>query len=159
MNRLHAQMQAFVSESQRAAELEEKRRYRFLAEKHLLLSNTFLQFFGRVSWGAQREGSHGALLRTVPSVSWVQAGMSLPSSLSLLFLPRQAFISLLYSLHLFLRLHVPLFICIIRCSLIYLFMILLANSFTSSSIDSFTCEHLFSHACLHKLTIHKFANL
>lgn len=49
VNRLHAQMQAFVSESQRAAELEEKRRYRFLAEKHLLLSNTFLQFFGRVS--------------------------------------------------------------------------------------------------------------
>ncbi|MBZ3872497.1 Brain-specific angiogenesis inhibitor 1-associated protein 2-like protein 2 [Sciurus carolinensis] len=46
VNRLHAQMQAFVSESQRAAELEEKRRYRFLAEKHLLLSNTFLQFFG-----------------------------------------------------------------------------------------------------------------
>lgn len=41
VNRLHAQMQAFVSESQRAAELEEKRRYRFLAEKHLLLSNTF----------------------------------------------------------------------------------------------------------------------
>lgn len=49
MNRLHAQMQAFVSESKRAAELEEKRRYRFLAEKHLLLSNTFLQFLGRVS--------------------------------------------------------------------------------------------------------------
>ncbi|XP_053441852.1 brain-specific angiogenesis inhibitor 1-associated protein 2-like protein 2 isoform X2 [Nycticebus coucang] len=47
VNRLHTQMQAFVSESQRAAELEEKRRYRFLAEKHLLLSNTFLQFFGR----------------------------------------------------------------------------------------------------------------
>nr|XP_040137734.1 brain-specific angiogenesis inhibitor 1-associated protein 2-like protein 2 [Ictidomys tridecemlineatus] len=49
VSRLHAQMQAFVAESQRAAELEEKRRYRFLAEKHLLLSNTFLQFFGRVS--------------------------------------------------------------------------------------------------------------
>ncbi|OBS69441.1 hypothetical protein A6R68_02059 [Neotoma lepida] len=47
VNRLHAQMQAFVSESKRAAELEEKRRYRFLAEKHLLLSNTFLQFLGR----------------------------------------------------------------------------------------------------------------
>lgn len=30
--------------SQRAAELREKRRYRSLAEKHLLLSNTFLQF-------------------------------------------------------------------------------------------------------------------
>lgn len=59
VNRLHAQMQAFVSESQRAAELEEKRRYRFLAEKHLLLSNTFLQFFGRVSRGWVR--ARGAL--------------------------------------------------------------------------------------------------
>ncbi|KAL6039489.1 hypothetical protein STEG23_034305 [Scotinomys teguina] len=47
VNRLHAQMQVFVSESRRAAELEEKRRYRFVAEKHLLLSNTFLQFLGR----------------------------------------------------------------------------------------------------------------
>ncbi|VFV24039.1 bai1-associated protein 2-like 2 [Lynx pardinus] len=54
VNRLHAQMQAFMSESQRAAELEEKRRYRFLAEKHLLLSNTFLHFFGRVSGGRGR---------------------------------------------------------------------------------------------------------
>lgn len=32
--RLHSEMQVFVSESQREAELEEKRRYRFLAEKH-----------------------------------------------------------------------------------------------------------------------------
>ncbi|XP_007939947.1 brain-specific angiogenesis inhibitor 1-associated protein 2-like protein 2 [Orycteropus afer afer] len=55
VNRLHAQMQAFVSESQRAAELEEKRRYRFLAEKHLLLSNTFLHFFCRVSAARARE--------------------------------------------------------------------------------------------------------
>lgn len=61
VNRLHAQMQAFVSESQRAAELEEKRRYRFLAEKHLLLSNTFLQFFGRVSWGWGWGAADGAL--------------------------------------------------------------------------------------------------
>ncbi|KAL8221927.1 UNVERIFIED_CONTAM: hypothetical protein K2H54_074664, partial [Gekko kuhli] len=44
---LHTEMQAFVSESQQAAELEEKRRYRFLAEKHHLLSNTFLQFYTR----------------------------------------------------------------------------------------------------------------
>uniref|UniRef100_A0A8D0GZW0 BAR/IMD domain containing adaptor protein 2 like 2 n=1 Tax=Sphenodon punctatus TaxID=8508 RepID=A0A8D0GZW0_SPHPU len=44
---LHSEMQAFASESQRAAELEEKRRYRFLAEKHQLLSNTFLQFYSR----------------------------------------------------------------------------------------------------------------
>ncbi|KAK2121583.1 Brain-specific angiogenesis inhibitor 1-associated protein 2-like protein 2 [Saguinus oedipus] len=61
VNRLHAQMQAFVSESQRAAELEEKRRYRFLAEKHLLLSNTFLQFFGRVSCtGGSKQGASGS---------------------------------------------------------------------------------------------------
>ncbi|XP_077770704.1 BAR/IMD domain-containing adapter protein 2-like 2 [Canis aureus] len=53
VNRLHAQMQAFMSESQRAAELEEKRRYRFLAEKHLLLSNTFLHFFGRARGALQ----------------------------------------------------------------------------------------------------------
>ncbi|EHH20227.1 hypothetical protein EGK_03036 [Macaca mulatta] len=59
VNRLHAQMQAFVSESQRAAELEEKRRYRFLAEKHLLLSNTFLQFFGRGSTQSSRSNSFG----------------------------------------------------------------------------------------------------
>ncbi|XP_074127822.1 BAR/IMD domain-containing adapter protein 2-like 2 [Sminthopsis crassicaudata] len=66
VNRLHAQMHAFVSESQKAAELEEKRRYRFLAEKHLLLSNTFLHFFGRarsilqskvVLWKEQSEAS------------------------------------------------------------------------------------------------------
>nr|XP_008540190.1 PREDICTED: brain-specific angiogenesis inhibitor 1-associated protein 2-like protein 2 [Equus przewalskii] len=68
VNRLHAQMQAFVSESQRAAELEEKRRYRFLAEKHLLLSNTFLQFFGRVSRAGgrgQRRSAAGCV-----SASW-----------------------------------------------------------------------------------------
>uniref|UniRef100_A0A8C9M7K4 BAR/IMD domain containing adaptor protein 2 like 2 n=1 Tax=Panthera tigris altaica TaxID=74533 RepID=A0A8C9M7K4_PANTA len=58
VNRLHAQMQAFMSESQRAAELEEKRRYRFLAEKHLLLSNTFLHFFGRVSGGRDENKSY-----------------------------------------------------------------------------------------------------
>uniref|UniRef100_A0A5F8GVH2 IMD domain-containing protein n=1 Tax=Monodelphis domestica TaxID=13616 RepID=A0A5F8GVH2_MONDO len=66
VNRLHAQMQAFVSESQRAAELEEKRRYRFLAEKHLLFSNTFLQFFGRVSEGLGWGGGFG---RVSPSPS------------------------------------------------------------------------------------------
>ncbi|KAM7022663.1 BAR/IMD domain-containing adapter protein 2-like 2 [Passerculus sandwichensis] len=45
--RLRSEMQAFVSESQREAELEEKRRYRFLAEKHQLLYNTLLQFYSR----------------------------------------------------------------------------------------------------------------
>lgn len=45
---LHSEMQTFVTESERAAELEEKRRYRFLAEKHHLLSSTFLQFYTRV---------------------------------------------------------------------------------------------------------------
>uniref|UniRef100_A0A452UI63 BAR/IMD domain containing adaptor protein 2 like 2 n=1 Tax=Ursus maritimus TaxID=29073 RepID=A0A452UI63_URSMA len=73
VNRLHAQMQAFVSESQRAAELEEKRRYRFLAEKHLLLSNTFLQFFGRVS------GGRGDSQRSLPRVCGLSAAKSYPS--------------------------------------------------------------------------------
>ncbi|XP_038612396.1 brain-specific angiogenesis inhibitor 1-associated protein 2-like protein 2 [Tachyglossus aculeatus] len=66
VNRLHAQMRAFVTDSQRAAELEQKRRYRFLAEKHLLLSGTFLQFYGRargllqnrvILWKEQSEAS------------------------------------------------------------------------------------------------------
>ncbi|KAG8511161.1 Brain-specific angiogenesis inhibitor 1-associated protein 2-like protein 2 [Galemys pyrenaicus] len=66
VNRLHAEMQVFMSESQRAAELEEKRRYRFVVEKHLLLSSTFLQFYGRaqgmlqsrvVLWREQSEAS------------------------------------------------------------------------------------------------------
>ncbi|XP_053107397.1 brain-specific angiogenesis inhibitor 1-associated protein 2-like protein 2 [Hemicordylus capensis] len=47
MMHLHTEMQAFVNESEWAAELEEKRRYRFLAEKHQLLSNTVLQFYTR----------------------------------------------------------------------------------------------------------------
>uniref|UniRef100_A0A8D0F986 BAR/IMD domain containing adaptor protein 2 like 2 n=1 Tax=Strix occidentalis caurina TaxID=311401 RepID=A0A8D0F986_STROC len=45
--RLRSEMQAFVSESQREAELEEKRRYRFLAEKHHMLYNTLVQFYSR----------------------------------------------------------------------------------------------------------------
>ncbi|KAM9245592.1 BAR/IMD domain-containing adapter protein 2-like 2 [Leptosomus discolor] len=45
--RLRSEMQVFVSESQREAELEEKRRYRFLAEKHQMLYNTLLQFYSR----------------------------------------------------------------------------------------------------------------
>lgn len=57
--RLRSEMQAFVSESQREAELEEKRRYRFLAEKHQILYNTLLQFYSRVrprgaSWMGMR---------------------------------------------------------------------------------------------------------
>ncbi|XP_009880137.1 PREDICTED: brain-specific angiogenesis inhibitor 1-associated protein 2-like protein 2 [Charadrius vociferus] len=45
--RLRSEMQVFVSESQREAELEEKRRYRFLAEKHQMLYNILLQFYSR----------------------------------------------------------------------------------------------------------------
>lgn len=58
--RLRSEMQAFVSESQREAELEEKRRYRFLAEKHQILYNTLLQFYSRV-WprGASWVGMRG----------------------------------------------------------------------------------------------------
>uniref|UniRef100_A0A667GP74 BAR/IMD domain-containing adapter protein 2-like 2 n=1 Tax=Lynx canadensis TaxID=61383 RepID=A0A667GP74_LYNCA len=80
VNRLHAQMQAFMSESQRAAELEEKRRYRFLAEKHLLLSNTFLHFFGRVSGGRGRsEASRSRYAPPTPPACWGQVlGPALP---------------------------------------------------------------------------------
>lgn len=67
--RLRSEMQAFVSESQREAELEEKRRYRFLAEKHQLLYNTLLQFYSRVqpcqageqSWGSRQQGWRGSV--------------------------------------------------------------------------------------------------
>ncbi|XP_058164784.1 BAR/IMD domain-containing adapter protein 2-like 2 [Dasypus novemcinctus] len=88
VNRLHAQMQAFVSESQRAAELEEKRRYRFLAEKHLLLSNTFLQFFGRARgtlqnrvllWKEQSEASRGSARAHSPGLLGPSLGPPYPS--------------------------------------------------------------------------------
>ncbi|XP_056654905.1 brain-specific angiogenesis inhibitor 1-associated protein 2-like protein 2 isoform X1 [Monodelphis domestica] len=88
VNRLHAQMQAFVSESQRAAELEEKRRYRFLAEKHLLFSNTFLQFFGRARgllqnrvllWKEQSEASRNPSRAHSPGLLGSSLGSSYPS--------------------------------------------------------------------------------
>ncbi|XP_066214480.1 BAR/IMD domain-containing adapter protein 2-like 2 [Saccopteryx leptura] len=88
VNQLHAQMQAFVSESQRAAELEEKRRYRFLAEKHLLLSNTFLQFFGRargilqnrvVLWKEQSEASRSPSRAHSPGLLGPVLGPPYPS--------------------------------------------------------------------------------
>lgn len=53
---LRLEMQAFVSESQREAELEERRRYRFLAEKHQMLYSTLLQFYSRVwLWHADEQ--------------------------------------------------------------------------------------------------------
>ena len=61
--RLRSEMQAFVSESQREAELEEKRRYRFLAEKHQMLYNTLLQFYGRVRPWPAGERSPGSRQR------------------------------------------------------------------------------------------------
>ncbi|XP_005354262.1 brain-specific angiogenesis inhibitor 1-associated protein 2-like protein 2 [Microtus ochrogaster] len=88
VNRLHAQMQAFVSESKRAAELEEKRRYRFLAEKHLLLSNTFLQFLGRargmlqnrvVLWKEQSEASRSPSRAHSPGLLGPSLGPPYPS--------------------------------------------------------------------------------
>uniref|UniRef100_A0A8C5RV19 IMD domain-containing protein n=1 Tax=Laticauda laticaudata TaxID=8630 RepID=A0A8C5RV19_LATLA len=60
-------LQVFASESQQAAEVEEKRRYRFLAEKHQLLSNTLLQFYNKAQtvilnkaplWKEELEASH-----------------------------------------------------------------------------------------------------
>ncbi|XP_037380331.1 brain-specific angiogenesis inhibitor 1-associated protein 2-like protein 2, partial [Talpa occidentalis] len=88
VNRLHAQMQAFVSESQRTAELEEKRRYRFLAEKHLVLSNAFLQFFGRargmlqnrvVLWKEQSEASRAPSRAHSPGLLGPVLGPPYPS--------------------------------------------------------------------------------
>ncbi|XP_052604294.1 brain-specific angiogenesis inhibitor 1-associated protein 2-like protein 2 isoform X1 [Peromyscus californicus insignis] len=88
VNRLHAQMQAFVSESKRAAELEEKRRYRFLAEKHLLLSNTFLQFLGRARgmlqnrvllWKEQSEASRSPSRAHSPGLLGPTLGPPYPS--------------------------------------------------------------------------------
>uniref|UniRef100_A0A669Q0F3 BAR/IMD domain containing adaptor protein 2 like 2 n=1 Tax=Phasianus colchicus TaxID=9054 RepID=A0A669Q0F3_PHACC len=73
--RLRSEMQAFLSNSQREAELEEKRRYRFLAEKHQMLYNTLLQFYSRArgmiqtkapQWKEQLEASRN------PSNSHVQ---------------------------------------------------------------------------------------
>uniref|UniRef100_A0A8C9D0I2 BAR/IMD domain-containing adapter protein 2-like 2 n=1 Tax=Panthera leo TaxID=9689 RepID=A0A8C9D0I2_PANLE len=88
VNRLHAQMQAFMSESQRAAELEEKRRYRFLAEKHLLLSNSFLHFFGRARstlqnrvllWKEQSEASRSPSRAHSPGLLGPVLGPPYPS--------------------------------------------------------------------------------
>ncbi|XP_036614563.1 brain-specific angiogenesis inhibitor 1-associated protein 2-like protein 2 isoform X2 [Trichosurus vulpecula] len=88
VNRLHAQMHAFVSESQKAAEQEEKRRYRFLAEKHLLLSNTFLQFFGRARgilqnrvllWKEQSEASRNSSRAHSPGLLGPTLGSAYPS--------------------------------------------------------------------------------
>lgn len=88
VNRLHAQMQAFVSESKRAAELEEKRRYRFLAEKHLLLSSTFLQFLGRARgmlqnrvllWKEQSEASRSPSRAHSPGLLGPTLGPPYPS--------------------------------------------------------------------------------
>ena len=133
VNRLHAQMHAFVSESQRAAELEEKRRYRFLAEKHLLLSNTFLQFFGRVScgWGTATAAEPLGLCAggggAGGGAGCVQEFLSFPP------LPSSMVnIQFIYLLSIFLCLFISAFICIIRYSL-------RTRDFVYSHVHSLTC--------------------
>ncbi|XP_034632624.1 brain-specific angiogenesis inhibitor 1-associated protein 2-like protein 2 [Trachemys scripta elegans] len=88
VRRLQSEMQAFVSESQRAAELEEKRRYRFLAEKHQLLSSTFLQVYSRAwgiiqskvpKWKEQLEASRNPSSRHSPSLLSASHGQGYPS--------------------------------------------------------------------------------
>uniref|UniRef100_A0A8C8S7M1 BAR/IMD domain containing adaptor protein 2 like 2 n=1 Tax=Pelusios castaneus TaxID=367368 RepID=A0A8C8S7M1_9SAUR len=85
---LHSEMQAFVSESQRAAELEEKRRYRFLAEKHQLLSNTFFQVYSKAwgiiqskvpKWKEQLEASRNPTSSHSPSLLSASPGHGYPS--------------------------------------------------------------------------------
>ncbi|XP_015261457.1 PREDICTED: brain-specific angiogenesis inhibitor 1-associated protein 2-like protein 2, partial [Gekko japonicus] len=91
---LHTEMQAFVSESQQAAELEEKRRYRFLAEKHHLLSNTFLQFYTRSRgiiqnksplWKEQLEASRNPVptLLSTPHSQGLPSGRLTPTHLEM----------------------------------------------------------------------------
>ncbi|XP_075429807.1 BAR/IMD domain-containing adapter protein 2-like 2 isoform X2 [Ascaphus truei] len=58
MTLLRSDMLSFARDSQRAAEQEEKRRYRFLAERHWLLGSTFLQYHSR---------AQGVLQARVPS--------------------------------------------------------------------------------------------
>ncbi|XP_010222475.1 PREDICTED: brain-specific angiogenesis inhibitor 1-associated protein 2-like protein 2 [Tinamus guttatus] len=101
---LRSEMQAFVSESQRAAELEEKRRYRFLAEKHQLLSNTLLQFYSRArsmiqvkvpQWKEQLEATRnpsGGLL-TASHGQGYPSGRLTPSHLEMPQRPLEDFVS------------------------------------------------------------------
>uniref|UniRef100_A0A663MLW5 BAR/IMD domain containing adaptor protein 2 like 2 n=1 Tax=Athene cunicularia TaxID=194338 RepID=A0A663MLW5_ATHCN len=86
--RLRSEMQAFVSESQREAELEEKRRYRFLAEKHHMLYNTLLQFYSRArgmiqtkspQWKEQLEASRNPSNSHSQGLLMVSHGQGYPS--------------------------------------------------------------------------------
>ncbi|KFV75703.1 Brain-specific angiogenesis inhibitor 1-associated protein 2-like 2, partial [Struthio camelus australis] len=106
--RLRSEMQAFISESQRAAELEEKRRYRFLAEKHQLLSNTLLQFYSRARgmiqskaprWKEQLEASrnpsssHAQGLLTASHGQGYSSGRLTPTHLEMPQRPLEDFVS------------------------------------------------------------------
>ncbi|XP_040263345.1 brain-specific angiogenesis inhibitor 1-associated protein 2-like protein 2 isoform X1 [Bufo bufo] len=73
VNMLHSDMLSFVRDSQRAAELEERRRYRFLAERHWLLCSSLVQYHNRAhgvlnvrlsSWKEQIDASRA---QTTPS--------------------------------------------------------------------------------------------
>uniref|UniRef100_A0A8B9S8Y0 BAR/IMD domain containing adaptor protein 2 like 2 n=1 Tax=Apteryx owenii TaxID=8824 RepID=A0A8B9S8Y0_APTOW len=105
---LRSEMQAFISESQRAAELEEKRRYRFLAEKHQLLSNTLLQFYSRArgmiqskapQWKEQLEASrnpsssHAQGLLTASHGQGYPLGRLTPTHLEMPQRPLEDFVS------------------------------------------------------------------
>uniref|UniRef100_A0A8C6ZPU2 BAR/IMD domain containing adaptor protein 2 like 2 n=1 Tax=Nothoprocta perdicaria TaxID=30464 RepID=A0A8C6ZPU2_NOTPE len=101
---LRLEMQTFMSESQRAAELEEKRRYRFLAEKHQLLSNTLLQFYSRArsmvqakvpQWKEQLEATRnpaGSLLSASHSQGY-SSGRLTPTHLDTPQRPLEDFVS------------------------------------------------------------------
>ncbi|KAM8821805.1 BAR/IMD domain-containing adapter protein 2-like 2 [Eudromia elegans] len=102
--RLRSEMQAFTSESQRAAELEEKRRYRFLAEKHQLLSSTLLQFYSRArsmiqvkvpQWKEQLEATRnpsGSLLSASQGQGY-SSGRHTPTHLEMPQRPLEDFVS------------------------------------------------------------------
>ncbi|XP_053325771.1 brain-specific angiogenesis inhibitor 1-associated protein 2-like protein 2 isoform X2 [Spea bombifrons] len=76
VNMLHSDMLSFVKESQREAELEEKRRYRFLAERHWMLCTSFLQYHNRAqgvlqarvpSWKEQIDASRAESQNYIPN--------------------------------------------------------------------------------------------
>ncbi|KAG8138153.1 hypothetical protein E2320_004075, partial [Naja naja] len=94
---LRNELQVFASESQQAAELEEKRRYRFLAEKHQLLSNTLLQCYTKARnvilnkaplWKEELEASHNPVQNVLNSPPSQRRPSGCPTPTHLENLPR-----------------------------------------------------------------------
>ncbi|KAM9324079.1 BAR/IMD domain-containing adapter protein 2-like 2 [Gastrophryne carolinensis] len=97
VNILHSDMLSFVKESQRAAELEERRRYRFLAEKHLAFCSSFIQYHSRAqgflapripTWKEQIEASRAQTGQTAQTQNFATSRSSTSSRDSMNMTPR-----------------------------------------------------------------------